>query len=509
MKSGCEFHVIVRGNRIEGKIFTPGHQRWEPGGDGEIKRKPHLDTIKVLEQWLKRWQMLTRLQEYGRDKKLDLLVPETFTALGTHLWMMAFDNDVGRQLETRYKLIDEGKLDYVRVRISFETDPDIAALPWEFVCHPKQSGIREFYLASEFKLILGRYIDGLGNKEIAPADDKVRVLFTTSLPERKAFRSARKEADRLIRLLEVGEQTGKAMEIERVDSWDAEKVGAALQALARDGHPVDVVHLTALFRIHDQKMQVYLTDLDAESSEPTSNGDVPDQTQHSDSWQLANTVVNVLTSQYRPTLLVLALSDWEGEFPAHFEQLAPDFVNAGIPAVLAMQYPMSSEQGMKFLTSFYAALTEGAEIGEAVQTGRRELMLRKVDRNFGTPVLYMQSARDAQLMRAAIPLDNVTETEHRTRGVVPQPRAGAKPREPAADVKRRLLDAISTASALLDPHALEATREWIESADWTNAKSARLAIKARHRASKPDDTFQNIARYLNKVLDDYATEGES
>ncbi|CRK59243.1 hypothetical protein [Alloactinosynnema sp. L-07] len=501
--AGREFRITIRGSGIECEIFTPGIKEPEYC-EAKIQKEPYLETIKVLEKWLKQWQTLTRLQQQERaqDRKVDLLVPETFTLLGAHLWRMAFDNAIGAALLTHYQMIETGQLDYVRMRISIEKASDLAALPWEFVWYPGHRDVpKAFYLASEFKLILGRYVDGVTDREIPPADEQVRVLFVTSLPDDPVFKTAQEDTTEMIRRLEDGGRTAAVMEIERIGSWDAKRVGMALRRLARDKHHVDIVHLTALFRILEGQMQVYLPDPYAEGAGTSLDCGVH-------TWLPAITFVNVLTGEYKPTLLVLALSDWEGVYPEHFEQLAPDFINAGIPAVLAMQYPMSSHQGLAFLTSFYGQLTTGTPIGTAVQKGRRDMMLAKVDRNFGTPVLYMQSEEDAQLMTAGSPPDTDAETKHHTRGVVPSRKPTATRRSKTV-VRGRLLDAIKNASSLLDPEAIRETSAWIESSNWPDVKAARLAIQERKRARKPDDAFQNIARYLAQVLGDETSEAAS
>ncbi|MGW4060841.1 CHAT domain-containing protein [Amycolatopsis sp. NPDC004747] len=501
MTTGCEFRITVVGNEVRGETLGPDGETLVPCGTGELQTDPHLEMIRVLEQWLRRWQTLTRLDP---DEKLKLLVPETFNVLGDHLWKMAFDNDVGTELLERYRKLKDKQLGYMRVRISFSDDSLVATLPWEFLRYPGVPGMRAFFLASELNLVLGRYVDGFPDKKILPADDKVRVLFVTSLPE--SFTTAREESARLIAHLRADERTRRSMQIEQVDRWDAEKIDASLGKLAQDGKPVDVVHLTALFRIQAGTMSVYLP----RPGSGVTDGETAYPVECPDSWQQPDTFVETLSS-YPPTLLILALSDWEGEFPEHFEQLAPQFVVAGVPAVLAMQYPMSSDQGHLFLTGFYSAMTAGDRIGEAVQTGRRAMRLRRADRHFGTPVLYTQSARDARLMKAPDRTRDIDEEATvSTFGVAPLRQPTATPPAPQQiDVGKRLLDALADLPPGIDQQALALTRTWIADVKWSDVKSARLAIHERRRKAAPDDGFQEIARYLNRALRDVTTEAGS
>ena len=71
----------------------------------------------------------------------------------------------------------------------------------------------------------------------------------------------------------------------------------------------------------------------------------------------------------------------------------------GIPAVLAMQYPLSGKAAGRFVRKLYESLAEALSIEEAVQLARSDLYATfDRDRLFGSPVLYMQSV-DSELLR--------------------------------------------------------------------------------------------------------------
>jgi hypothetical protein len=203
-------------------------------------------------------------------------------------------------------------------------------------------------------------------------------------------------------------------------------------------------------------------------------------------------VVTALTedSSTRPELVVLHLSDLRGANPpAHFERLAPSFIKAGIPAVLAMQYPMTHPHGQNFIHNFYLRLTKGEAIGEAVQAARHDLDFgRQPNRHFGAPVLYMQSNVDCRLLRI------------RTAG---EGQFSVKPDAPAmhSELGLRRLAAgrpASISQILLrdaelnspDPSTAETLQDWINSVAWPDDLNTVWQVLQARLREKQDDPVQ-------------------
>ncbi len=76
-----------------------------------------------------------------------------------------------------------------------------------------------------------------------------------------------------------------------------------------------------------------------------------------------------------------------------FVGLAPKLVQAGIPAVVAMQYKIPDDLAVDFAGAFYRAFLRQLSIDEAVCAGRRALMTRTTlaQQHWATPVLLMRS----------------------------------------------------------------------------------------------------------------------
>ena len=397
-----EFHIRISRDEVS-CYFGPGFTNAQPDSV-RFDSAEHLPTIKVLEEWLRRWEWIARKPDAER-----LLVRGTFRALGNHLWNMALANVPGQKLLDKIDEVQsssENLRPTVRVRLTFSDDAgDLEALPWEFVRPP---GDDSFYLAAETNLTLGRYVDGPGFRDahFESPDDKLRVLFIMCLPDEKnkkygdTYDAERGALEKLIDDLSAMGQT--RLQLKVCPRWDRGQVRnklAEFQAGSEPG-PVDVVHLAAMFRREDRtdEYQLFM---------PDARGDWD--------WREADAVVRMLTGDRnnRPKMVILHLCDWHetdwSNSPEHFEQLAPAFIARGVHAVLAMQYPIRVIEGSEFVTTLYGQLARGANIGEAVQFTRTYLVDREdrsFERQFGTPVLYMQSKMDGSLVKSVAALDD-------------------------------------------------------------------------------------------------------
>ncbi len=81
--------------------------------------------------------------------------------------------------------------------------------------------------------------------------------------------------------------------------------------------------------------------------------------------------------------------------------LAKKLVLSGVPAVLAMQFPISDEAAIEFSSAFYFAIASGAPVDGAV-THARIRMQNKSPIEWGIPVLYMRAA-DGRIFDKPLP----------------------------------------------------------------------------------------------------------
>jgi hypothetical protein len=450
----------------------------------KIRREDHLETIQLLESWLKRWDWI------ARRKGERLLVPDTFKVLGNHLWKMALCDVLGQPLNDAINDVQHSKLrprPAVRVRMSFVDAPDLSALPWEFV---HLDGDTPFFLAAETTLTLGRYLDGRARPEtdFLSADNKLRVLFVVALPDWAEFDDERLQVQRLTDDLSQHGETSERMQLVRYEGWDHEKVARKLREFraGRDGGRVDVVHLTALFK-RDDDHKIFL----------------PDEFGKWGEWTNADQVVHALTDDpdNRPDLVILHLCDWHehdiANAPEHFEQLAPAFIRKEIPAVLAMQYPMRLAEVRDFVPSLYRNLAAGMTIGGAVQACRNDQVHRR-NRYFGTPVLYMQSKVDGRLVAKVASGDDAEIPGNRD--LLPSSRKPAEASPPPADLIFELTRVVD------EMPGTETTNEvigWIEGQPWPASvkdQTVLLEVQNRIRMYRRDHNDNQEADDIMRLL---------
>jgi len=134
--------------------------------------------------------------------------------------------------------------------------------------------------------------------------------------------------------------------------------------------------------------------------------------------------------------------------PTNSLSCAQELIQAGVPAVIAMQHSIRAIDAARFAAVFYQKLARGADVDEAVRAGRHELGDPSYNHpRFGTPVIYLRT--EDRLVNLQIPAD---QPEPRgTEAVMPPssgpsvavpatitsvPVAAEKPTEPGAKFQR-------------------------------------------------------------------------
>jgi hypothetical protein len=104
-----------------------------------------------------------------------------------------------------------------------------------------------------------------------------------------------------------------------------------------------------------------------------------------------DTLVPLLTTPHGPQLVVLnACNGARSSVGDLFSSTAAALALAEVPAVIAMQFPVSDAMAIAFSKSFYEYLSEGYSIHEALAQTRIDLRGQKIS-EWISPVLYMQS----------------------------------------------------------------------------------------------------------------------
>jgi CHAT domain-containing protein len=108
-----------------------------------------------------------------------------------------------------------------------------------------------------------------------------------------------------------------------------------------------------------------------------------------------------------PRLFVLHLCEGGAvDFDESFAGVAPQLIRTLVPAVVAMQYPITNGAAARFIKAFYGHIAAGQSVDDAAQRARFTLSISGGSgvawQDFGIPVIYLRS-RDAVLDPAPAP----------------------------------------------------------------------------------------------------------
>lgn len=375
-----EYRVDVTETTISGALDTPERKdrRFEavPITNSE-ERRLQLATIDVLRSWLNRWTALTRVSEQAEYAHLP--VRNTRTVLGRHLYTNIFRDQVEEGFKIARDAVRNGA---GTLRLLLRFDPSavaLAQLPWELLYADGE------FLAMKHRLVLSRsLLLDEGRISTIPLEPPLVVRFLVTVPETDAYHEQRLN---LLTALRQPAEYSTSIDSDVLEKWSED----AATTMLRTAFP-QVVHIVGICRRrrdgeNNEVMQIYLDD-----------GTSP-------RWQSPQVLLNLfagnaeLAPSNRVRLVVLHLCEPSPlDFEVTFERLAPQLVGQGIPAVLAMQYPLSGNAAGRFVKKFYEWLAEGQSIEEAMQKARSDLFVKfEEDRLFGSPLLYMQSV-DSRLL---------------------------------------------------------------------------------------------------------------
>jgi hypothetical protein len=449
--------------KVRGRL-THGAEQAEFGPEDIRLDRERSSTIRVLQEWLNRWTALTRAGEKGKYKGLP--VQETFSVLGQHLYAVLFHGAVESGFEeARTRATGSSTL---RVRLSFALEAqELARLPWELLYRAEGGGHGDF-MAKAHRLVLSRRLQLRNPTPTVPASPPIVVRFLVAMPETEAYRQQR--ADLVAELRKVSEYT-QSIVPEVLEHWsDVE----AAEMIDRRPYP-QVVHVVGLAkRVREQGVDGVRLCLDDE------RGGVR--------WAEPRTLLALFDNnggrapadQIR--LVILHLCEPSPlDFEVTFERLAPELIRKGIPAVLALQYPLIGTAAGRFVQSLYEGLVRWGSIEAAVQSARSDLFNRfETDRLFGAPVLYMQRV-DSELF--AVP-PAVTEAGPATVS------AAERPARPSAEFLQNILGGIDRPAAIrAEAEDVIVNTTW--AGTWPDLHR-QLARQVRTYAHRPDlaEVFQ-------------------
>jgi len=321
---------------------------------------------------------LIRVFERGlRDRGRDWQFAD-IRAFGSLLHRSLFPSDTWRWVEERIDALPRG--DRIRFQLAFPARGlgHLAAIPWEYLRVPDRDGREGFFLATDRRLMLTRYLPmERGRPKSAPAE-RVTVLVLVSQPDDPTLGEVIAEPV-LTSLEDIASNLPLDVAVRHQPTRDT------LSEVVTELHP-DFIQFIG----HGQY------------DDPGEEGRIAlvDETGRAD-WVGEAVLAQILGDEGdMPKLVFLhSCSGAQTDYRASFAGLAPRLIRRGTQCVVAMQYAVTNRMALAFSKGFYRGLAEGLPLDEAVQAGRRGLAVHYESdpRLMGIPVVYLNS-RDARLL---------------------------------------------------------------------------------------------------------------
>lgn len=287
----------------------------------------------------------------------------------------------------------------LRIKLKLDPrDPDVAALgalPWEYLC---RTDTQDFLCLSRLSPIV-RYLDVPRPVVQIPLPSPLRILMVVSSPTGLEALDLGQERRQL-------EHTWKKQHTVEIETLEEANVAALREKLLEKSF--HVLHFMGHggFDSHSGRGVLYFEGRD-DAPEPLSGEDLA--TKLKDFRDLQLIVLNACNT-------ARARGEAGGD---PFAGVANALVLGGLPAVVAMQFPISDRAAIAFSKAFYTRLATGDPVDAALTEGRQAIHSTFPESlEWGTPVLFMR-VPDGRLF------SNVAEPS--TSGL-PQPVATTDPR---------------------------------------------------------------------------------
>jgi CHASE2 domain-containing sensor protein len=295
-------------------------------------------------------------------------------AFGARLFRGLLPGAVGRLYDESVGYAQAVETRGLRLRLDVEP-PEVASLPWEFLYDPE----RALFVAASPATTLTRYIFLHEPIRELRIDGPVRVLVV--IPAGSGLNTA--EETRLLRTAFA--TLGSSAELRFLE--DRPVTPAVLRAEIA-GVRCHILHFIGHGAFEGGEACLYLND------ERGAQVPLP-----------ADAVARLVAGEVSLKLVVLnACQGAAVSATAPMVGLAPQLVRRGVPAVVAMRYPIADDVAIVFAREFYRALWEGPESGlvdAAISDARRALWQeRGPTRTLGTPVLFLRAPEGVIFDRA-------------------------------------------------------------------------------------------------------------
>ena len=294
----------------------------------------------------------------------------------------------------------------LRIRLVLDpAAPEIGALPWELLY---RADTRDFLGCNPLTPLV-RYLEVPRLAAPAPLADALRILVVAASP---------RDQD----ALDLGEERQRLLA-----AWGKEEERVAIEFLDQPtllglrtrlmSQPYHVLHFMGHGDFDPRTGEGVLLFEDAQRNSAPVSGRLLAEAVKDSRW-LRLVLLNACDTAQLPRR--------RGQDP--FSGVASALLLGGVPAVIAMQYPISDDAALVFSQQFYAALAAGFPVDSAAAEARLALRLSLPDSwEWATPALYM-SVPDGRILRPAAPAEDAAPA-----ATAPAPQPAAPAATPHAD----------------------------------------------------------------------------
>ena len=376
------------------------------------------------------------------DAEIDALLPAATNAreVGQALYTALFASPLRACFEESLRAIDPQRGEGLRFVINTTDAPDLARLPWEFLYSPAKD---DFLFSDRMKPVV-RWLDVDEPPPTLAVKPPLRLLIAIAAPADRPGLKVGEEIARLDHALDELTSSGR-IETVRLDHATLESLDSAL--LQTRPHILHFIGHGDF--VGDEGMLVLESDT------------VPGTADTIAGRQFAVLLRNHLTS-----LRLVFLNSCMGATSSRrdpFGGVAQSLIRRGIPAVIAMQFPIPDKAAVALARHFYRYLAAGQPVDAALTSARAFLYARGFAVEWGAPALHMRTPDGRLFDLAAAPRTPAVARmapadEPQSAAAPPQspPTSVTLPQQPVSDEggKRRNALAAIVGIALLGTAAL-------------------------------------------------------
>ena len=334
-------------------------------------------------------QRIARVQARGATARdvgaADSPAPDA-RRLGASLAAALLDGPVGERYDAALDAAERAGRG-LRLSLSLADAPDLLAVPWEFVYRAP------VFVASQRNTPIVRVLETGEHAEPPTISADVRILGVVSNPTDLAPLDVAGERRRVEQALAPMTELGRV-----TLDWLDPATPRRLREVLRDGN-YHVLHYIGHSDFSDEGEGVLFLEDAAGSSTPVNS----------------TVLANLLAEQSDLRLVVLnSCSAARTTLTEPYAGVATTLVQLGVPAVVAMQFPISDAAAITFGEELYTNLIARQEpIDAAVAEARKAVFVEVDDVEWATPVLFLRDP-DVELLHFERP-PVVTEPGRRRR----------------------------------------------------------------------------------------------